>query len=496
MLSKLSAAGLTLIAVSTGGCWNRRPQAWPAVPTQTSPSPNRGDFNVVWMDQDFNGFPKNPQWGAQRDKKKLPPVQNDQCVREPNLPGCTVQQTIIDKPIFPNSVICVPFIPASKIHGHVDWLVANYYGRLDWLNFADDFDYNLKLFPDQNAGLTRNNNPPPLDSTLKYIEIEFDSRETLDRFVTPTWKELSAAVETRDLSRIKHWLNRSSPESAPDGVVVGLFGLDCEHDCRSEVHPVYALAIEVDDRLDDNMWAIFVRNSGNGGYCGSLNHELFLPGGKIHVVIPNAGSIPPSVLAGSTEFAVTPNSGIAFPSVSYVPKEGLVFSFTMPEPDSRSLAELVIHLKWPNGSRTLKRRQARRMNTPNLLERTEQPQEEDAGEYFGSLLKREATEPLQLESKLASEMESNMAAEIRKDQIVQPPAEIPVAMYSQPERCAPDKANTCSLPVLRPTADNLKLQEDNYLFKLLCAEYKAKNKTLPTDRVPDLPKVCESLGED
>ena len=57
-------------------------------------------------------------------------------------------------------------------------------------------------------------------------------------------------------------------------IVVGLAGLDCEHGCGTELHPVYGLAIRVNDDPSDDTWAIFVRNWGNEGYCSQEQHLL------------------------------------------------------------------------------------------------------------------------------------------------------------------------------------------------------------------------------
>jgi hypothetical protein len=59
-----------------------------------------------------------------------------------------------------------------------------------------------------------------------------------------------------------------------EAIVMGLYGVDCAHDCGAELHPVYALAIHVNNNLLDDTWAIFVRNWGDEGYCGSHEEEI------------------------------------------------------------------------------------------------------------------------------------------------------------------------------------------------------------------------------
>ena len=41
------------------------------------------------------------------------------------------------------------------------------------------------------------------------------------------------------------------------------------------MHPVHAMAIRVQDNPSDEVWAIFVRNWGNEGFCSDGQH--FLP---------------------------------------------------------------------------------------------------------------------------------------------------------------------------------------------------------------------------
>jgi len=44
---------------------------------------------------------------------------------------------------------------------------------------------------------------------------------------------------------------------------------------QSELHPVWALMIHTNPAVDDDTWAFFVRNSGDEGYCGNSQHQLF-----------------------------------------------------------------------------------------------------------------------------------------------------------------------------------------------------------------------------
>src|SRR5262249_47681169 len=158
----------------------------------------------------------------------------------------------------PNAVICALEVN-SKVHGHVNWTPATAVGRLTWMSLADDWDYNFHFFPDGDSGLTANNEHIVTDrGDKRYIELEFDSRETIDNFRTKWWTDLASAVRTGTDADVQRLLNASQPGAASQAIVYGLFGLDCEHACQSEFHPVYALGFETDDRASDNTWAMFV----------------------------------------------------------------------------------------------------------------------------------------------------------------------------------------------------------------------------------------------
>src|SRR5205823_1803399 len=49
---------------------------------------------------------------------------------------------------------------------------------------------------------------------------------------------------------------------------------DSEHGGYSEVHPIYAIAIEVNPDPKDDTWIVFVRNRGNEGFCSKHDHPL------------------------------------------------------------------------------------------------------------------------------------------------------------------------------------------------------------------------------
>ena len=251
------------------GCWRHKP----VTSVLNVPPPGLPDkpFDVVWNATDPNGYPQNPAWSMQaKDASNLPPPTSpSECIKKPYVSSCTSQipsnqvppnpaTGIIDKPVFPNSLIC-GLEPGAAIHGHANWTVAQYNGALSWAGISFDGDYNFGLVPTNLQGITQVNDR--LSTGQQYIEAEFDSAETADRFATAWWQDLRDAVVANADSRVQKMITPTS-RNLPQAVVVGLFGLDCEHQCHSELHPVYGLAIEIEDKGEDNTWAIFVRNWG------------------------------------------------------------------------------------------------------------------------------------------------------------------------------------------------------------------------------------------
>jgi len=60
-------------------------------------------------------------------------------------------------------------------------------------------------------------------------------------------------------------------------VAIGLFGIDNVHDVHAELHPLYAIAIQLEASPSTQRWAVFARRAGMEGECGSrLEHTVDL----------------------------------------------------------------------------------------------------------------------------------------------------------------------------------------------------------------------------
>lgn len=200
----------------------------------------------------------------------------------------------------------------ERIHGHYNWFPATYTGTVCFNDYSfPDLDYTFSLIPEPDThafpGLTRWNPPAEPDPkkgkkcgpghdqacgkpcgqdsgkecTPKAFHIEFDSLETIERFQSPHWSDFRDLASPCKNNPVK--IKSCDQDKARDfvkkkrAVVIGLLGLDSEHNIYSELHPVYAIAIEINDNPKNNTWMVFARNNGDEGACAINLHPLFGP---------------------------------------------------------------------------------------------------------------------------------------------------------------------------------------------------------------------------
>ncbi len=291
---------------------------------------------------DPNLLPLNPRWGSQRTQPPELPNPVQKCTLTDMLfddPGCSTQHPSFDKPTGTNSVVCAlkPGRPGTGIPGHVNYFPAVYTGGIEWDThtgglFGDD-DYNLNIFPPRKAGQTVFNE--------RSLGIEFDSDETIDNFDTPWWNRFHDAVDTSDVFA-------SELVNSEHAIIAGLVGLDCQHDCISEIHPVFAFAVLVKRTTVstqplsvEDTWAIFVRDTGDEGFCSSEIHYLDLVNRTFKFSLPKPTNASNYSILGSTIFKAN-NSNCAWSSERPTPA-GIEVGFFLPE---NSMIHGDLHLKW------------------------------------------------------------------------------------------------------------------------------------------------------
>jgi hypothetical protein len=306
-------------------------------------------FDLVWEALDPNGLPANPGWGYYVTRTPTDPPLADpyQCpfvVTAPpdgrirvEHPPCTTQPVWWE----PGGTVC---------DFHVNWQTVEYDGPLFW-DTADghscgicDDDYNfwLGVHPRLNALTT---------VSRQVYHLEFKASETIDRFHTPWWEAFHTAVDD----------GRGTVVDTDYAIVIGLLGLDHYHSPETEIHPVYAMAIHDDARRapDDDVWAIFVRNWGNEGFCSSDSGTNTVSMTSISFKIPWR--------SGATSVTVRPSSECRAPAGQNTQfctnseqttwnwnplanNEGVLVTFTLPRFDEVNLRGARIngelHLQW------------------------------------------------------------------------------------------------------------------------------------------------------
>ena len=422
-----------------------------------APTASAAPFDLVFADTDPNDLPLNPEWAWQKQTGQLPdadkicfPLAGDF-----NNPSCTTQTPSYDNPsgISSNNAICAIGAQHS-IHGHVNWMPATMRGPLLWDNHSGgitgDDDYNINIQTPGHVGETASNGG--------HIHTEFDSDETSDHFNTPIWNTFHTAVDVGD----------DSPTGRPAqmingrlGIIIGLVGLDCEHGCATELHPVYGLAMNVQgsDASDDE-WAIFVRNWGNEGYCSQYQH--FLDTSRMAFMVPAPSPAATGVTVTSAIFKT--NSGQAGgPSVTFVNGQGALVVFTLPDPSQKARINGELHLKWtvPAGGPPLHRAPIRA-----VLSRTASAEGQSEAE---DMLKS-------IEGRLSPEARKTMTASLHT--VATPDESALTPLSSSPGR--PARAAT-----VRAVADPDKAKVDLVRSEALCRAF--------ASNVPNAPQACANI---
>jgi hypothetical protein len=191
---------------------------------------------------------------------------------------------------------------------------------------ADD-DYNVNLVPPGGEGLTA--------SSGGHIHSEFDSDETIDNFHSTWWNSFHDAVDRGD----------ADARAMIDGkfaIVIGLAGLDCEHSCSMELHPVYGLAIHLNDDPLDDTWAIFVRNWGDEGYCSRHQHPLNT--NEIAFLIPQPSAT--AVQLNAASIFLNNNTVVTISPPTLALAKGAVVRFELADPQKQESINGELHLTW------------------------------------------------------------------------------------------------------------------------------------------------------
>jgi hypothetical protein len=271
-------------------------------PPTASPTRSLLSFDPVSKSTDENGFMLAPQFYGNYggpDTKQLEATsdcknfeyKNWLFVRYGVKSPCT-QQSSFDVP--PHIITeCLAAPGFGQLHGHVNWAPATFVGKLRPQGNSADRDFDLQLFTlddldrrtrfaDSSRDFGRvgpilTSDSQPIGDYKDALWLEFASYETYN-VTNPNDKDPKPA----GYDTWANLLKKANPKAVTDhtAVATGLLNLDCVHDCHTELHPVFAMAVrtkrEDEDSgvVNDDPWAIFVRNAGNEGDCSADEHYL------------------------------------------------------------------------------------------------------------------------------------------------------------------------------------------------------------------------------
>jgi hypothetical protein len=281
-------------------------------------------FDLVADTVDANGLPFNPKWGAQRrNPSELPDPAT--CPDGPGRLPCTNQFTYENNRHL--TTLCRPFFPRY----HVNWFGATYEGQACWDHHEeDDDDYNINLEQRDRAGYS---------TVSRFLHGEFKFGETVEHFDTAWWSGFRRTVQEED--------NDGPARQLIDGsfaIMTGLVGLDCRHDCSTEIHPLWALTMNVQPSIDDDLWVLFVRNSGNEGACGPDQEFIEFPSNRYTVRLPWRDGATSVEVTGRSFHSF--NTGHPGPSILLRPGQGVFVTFSLERPEDGSVWDGELHLKW------------------------------------------------------------------------------------------------------------------------------------------------------
>jgi hypothetical protein len=501
------ASFIVLSTLLLSGCPKKQ---WSYTPPP-APAPSK-DFDIHFdaTQLDPNGSPRNVDWQPQLQGRIPDP--NACNSGQPYSPACTQDKPFQDQPDGLHEAFC--FLgkafsggEVQPFFGHADWTVAQYNGSIGWFNFGDDWDYDLLLVPgtlpqgtNNEHGITKNNNYVG-NSTAnpQYIEMEFDSEETDAAFTEGWWQQFQTLGHANDDATALANLFHPGSDTLACGSAVGLFGLDCDHGCRSELHPIYGLAIQRKEDPSDNQWSVMIRNWGTGGYCSQYNDEL--AENSLSMVLPYTSSQAPTKVEVS-HFVST--AGIQCPKV-YFHDGQTILNLTMPPPESKGIAAFSLTLQWPAGAQPASCSQVKHADVVAARERemlrevapstTEAPSTGMRGEdYLGALLKG---------------ANNGQRPNFERDILPQiPPQQNQVRTQFLAQMAATRQTQSCNniqvipgrppQPVPTPShklqVDAVKRARDDNFRSVICHQYSQRHLTPPADTTQqDLDNACRGV---
>jgi hypothetical protein len=321
------------------------------------PEPNQvpqAPMDLWWTEVDHNLLPLNSVWGHQINPGGVPNARhecNDFHDEGDHLnlgsPPGTTQNPTVDEASGLTSLICGRDHPAGTVHGHINWGFVTYRGTLffaDWqVNSSTqtgDDDYDLELLRNDEAGVTLENHFRYHEQGKTALDVEFNASETIDTFDLPWWTSFRSAVQSHP-ANTGDWTAAQAFVDGREAIVVGLIGIDNQHNGHAEVHPVHALAVHVRDDATGQVWELFARNWGNEGFCSQDQH--LLPFNSITLFFPKPADATSFQVDSSTTRFHGNNAAIKWGQKQI--SSGVLITFSFPAAEERPIAHGELYLR-------------------------------------------------------------------------------------------------------------------------------------------------------
>lgn len=199
------------------------------------------------------------------------------------------------------------------LHGHVNWRPVTFRGAVKLERIQQDFplgdgDVDMNLVP--GATQTQQNYTHTLPGITSQdvdrgvrlgetpsIHLEFKYDEVMEAF-RAAQSDHHVAAHRDDWARTLLALGGTA-DTAPDArralraEVIGLMGLDVRHGGYTELHPLYAMAVETAVGPGYAVWLVFARNSGTEGGCSGMvnQHRLNASRLELGLTAPSRGLV-------------------------------------------------------------------------------------------------------------------------------------------------------------------------------------------------------------
>jgi hypothetical protein len=331
-------------------------------------------------------------------------------------------------------------------------------------------------------------------------EVFFDDKDNPDSWWNRLfrWRNTDADPDNTAKKMVSPPPFVAGPRTRNDSVVIGLFGLDCRHECHSELHPAYAMAIHTQASGTYDRWSVFARNWGNEGSCGSLQREVQMQSFSMRLQHPFGTAVTfagPQYFVGRSGRYDTGTTLVSPPTWSWnmpltvvnagTPDAAVILTIALPPPEARVVVLAEVALNWTELSPELRlapnigaTKYASPPSRPGISSRPAISSRDD--EHIERLI-RQMT-PAQRTVFLANAPKPKLAVDKLpgpNHAVSQLPPPIPPNPHLVPVRVQDFRK------IVRPSPDPVRDQQIHQFNQAICTAYKGK--------LPGLPEACSKI---